>query len=198
MTPIALRARISAMCASRSVKASAIASRSSASTPIGAPGARAQRAAQHPVAAARRGFRRLGLVHHHRLALRLRERQQPAVRAHQELGVGRRWRRPSAPASRSSPAPAARRSQACRCSMVCCSSCCSSLAPSALGRLRAAPWVSSRFRSLSSPPTVWLSSSMVALRHQVAPQALERRAPGASRRTRSPACGAPARPPAGT
>ena len=55
-----------------------------------AAGARAQRAAQHPV---RQGVGRCGrqsFVAHHRLALRLRQRQQPPVSAHQELRVGRR------------------------------------------------------------------------------------------------------------
>ena len=51
-------------------------------------GARAQRAAQHPIG---KGFgrrRRDGVVHRQRPALRLRQREELAVRAHQELSVG--------------------------------------------------------------------------------------------------------------
>ena len=127
------------------------------------PGARVQPAAQHAVGQPSRDFRPTGC--RSPAPARAATARASAAGGGRASGTGcrGRWGRPSAPASRSSPAPAAPRSQACRCSMVCCSSCCSSFAPSALcWRSAPAPWVSSRCRSLSSAPTVWLSSSMVA------------------------------------
>ena len=140
-----------------------------------APGARAQRAAQHAIAAAPRGcrprrvsFSTSGV----RCACAMDSRRRCARIRNWVSGVA--WPLPRTSVtffSGTSSAPVPAR----RCSMVCCSSSCSSLAPSALtvsvGALR-----QQQVQVLVEPADGALQLLDGGARHQVAPQALERRA----------------------